>query len=230
MNKAIYLPFALLAVALTACTTPKQDGTDLKAQIDASTTGHYGQAMLHEDIAEDKRAEANHILGHIEKGHYWNINEKQQGLDAASLSAKHRLESEKELCLWLTEAHGPNHHKVEQIHQTAAYFKTGSSVPFKTNDESLNSLGHYLQSHPDATASVTASADTVGKSLSNQKLSESRANAVSQLLIKYGARPTQLLLKATGEGAGPDNTPNQDYRIATISTTHPHYSDCHNLK
>ncbi len=225
----IYLPLAVLALTLTACSTPRKDSADLKAGIDASRTGHYGQAMLHEELSEQDLDVANRILGHLEKNHYWNINEKQKGLDAASSAAHHRLASEKELCQWLTEVHASNHHQGEPVHHSAAYFKTGSAVPFKTDDEGIGHIGHYLHNHPDAKASVTASADTVGKSASNQTLSQKRADAVVQLLIKHGASASQLDAKATGEAQGPDNTPDQHHRIATITTAHPGYKDCANL-
>lgn len=225
-----YLPLAVLAVSLTACTTPKHDTTDLKAEIDASMAGHYGQSMLHEELAEEHLEDANNVLDHWQKDHYWNIDEKQKALDAAKQAAHHRLESEKEMCQWLTEVHAHNHHHAEAVHETAAYFKTGSAVPFKTNEGSIASLGRYLQSHPDATATVTASADTVGKSASNQALSQNRADVVTQLLVNHGAKMTQLKISSMGEADGPDNTPNQNHRIVTISTEHPNYIDCPNLK
>jgi len=226
----ITLPLAALALSLTACTNPKIDTSDLKAEIDASRAGHYGQAMLHEEISEEYLEDANEILGHLEKDHYWNINEKQKAIEAARAAAHHRLESEKEMCKWLTEVHAQNHHHVEAIHETVAYFKTGSAVPFKVEEKSIDRIGRWLESHPDATAAVTASTDTVGKPAANQALSEKRANAVSQHLIAHGARPNQLTVKAVGEAAGPDNTPNQNHRVAIVITAHPEYIDCPNVK
>jgi len=226
----ITLALAALALSLTACTNPKIDSSDLKAQIDASRAGHYGQAMLHEEISEEYLEDASIILGHLEKDHYWNINEKQIGMEAAKLAADHRIESEKEMCLWLTEVHSPNHHHVEAIHETVAYFKTASDVPFKVKDESIGRIGRWLESHPDATATVTASTDTVGKPAYNQALSERRANHVVQRLMKQGAKSSQLTVKAIGEAAGPDNTPNQENRVAIVITAHPNYVDCPALK
>lgn len=226
----IYLPLAVLAVSLTACSTPKKDTGELKAQIDAARSGHYGQAMLHEELSEEYLEDANKVLEHWEKGYYWNIDEQQKALDGAKLAAHHRLESEKEMCQWLTEVHAQNHHHVEAIHETVAYFKSGSAVPFKTKDDSISRVGRWLQSHPDATASVTASTDTVGKPAYNQALSEKRAHAVSQLLIQQGARPSQLTVKAVGEAQGPDNTPDQNHRVAIVITAHPEYIDCPNVK
>lgn len=230
MNKQyFYLPLAALALTLTACSTPKMDSSDLKAEIDAARAGHYGQAMLHEEISEEALEDANTVLSHIEKDHYWNINEKQKGLDAAKSAAHHRMESEKEMCMWLTEVHAQNHHKEEAIHETVAYFKTASAVPFKVEDTSIARIAHWLEAHPDATATVTASTDTVGKPAYNQSLSQRRADAVTQRLVAKGARPNQLTVKAIGEAGGPDNTPNQANRVAIVITAHPDYIDCPNL-
>lgn len=227
---SLYLPLAVLTMALAGCTTPKKDPSDLKASIDASRTGHYGQAMMHEEMAEEELETANTVLNHIEQDHYWNIDEKAMALAAAKSSADHRLASEKEMCLWLTEVHSPNHHLSESAQKTVAYFKSGKAVPFKIEDTSIAAIGHWLDSHPDSTAIVSASTDTVGKPAANQKLSEQRANNVGQLLIKEGAKPSQLTLKATGEAAGPDNKPDQKNRVAVVITAHPQYLDCANLK
>jgi len=226
----LYLPLAAIALALTACSTPKMDSSDLKAEIDTARAGHYGQAMLHEEMSEEALEDANKVLGHIEKDWYWNINEKQKGLDAAKSAAQHRLESEKEMCLWLTEVHKQNHHLHEPIHETVAYFKTASAVPYKVKDDAIEHVGHWLHHHPDATATVTASTDTVGKPAYNQALSEKRAKAVSDRLVAKGANPSQLQVKAIGEALGPDNTANQENRVAIVITSHPDYVDCPNLK
>ncbi|MCQ8103440.1 OmpA family protein [Methylomonas sp. SURF-2] len=226
----LYLPLAAAALALTACSTPRMDSSDLKAEIDTARVGHYGQAMLHEEMSEEYLEDANTVLSHIEKGYYWNINEKQKGLDAAKSAAEHRLQSEKEMCLWLTEVHAQNHHTEEALHETVAYFKSGSAVPFKVKDTAIDHIGHWLHHHPDASATVTASTDTVGKPAANQSLSERRAKAVVDRLIGKGARPNQLEVKAIGEASGPDNTPNQEHRVAIVITSHPEYIDCPNLK
>ena len=226
----IYLPLAALALTLTACSTPRMDGSDLKAEIDGARAGHYGQAMLHEELSEEALEDANEVLGHIEKGYYWNINEKQKGLDAAKSAAHHRLESEKEMCQWLTEVHAGNHHKEEAIHETVAYFKTGSAVPFKIKDNAIEHVGHWLHHHPDASATVTATTDTVGKPAANQALSQKRAKAVSDRLIAQGAKPNQLTVQAKGEAGGPDNTANQEHRVAIVITSHPDYIDCPAVK
>lgn len=230
MKKYHALPLAISILFLTACATPKTDTEDLKAEIKAARMGHYGQAMFHQEQSEEDLETANEILSHLEKNHYWNINEKQKALDAAKSAARHRLEAEKSMCLWLTEVHGHNHHKKEAIHDTVAYFKTGSAVPFKTKDDTIGKVGSWLKEHPDATATVTASTDTVGKPDYNQDLSERRAKEVIKRLIDNGARPGQLIAKPIGEVPGADNTPDQENRVAIVITSHPNYVDCPNVK
>ena len=231
MNKqCIYLPFAVLITALAACTPPEKDIPGLSSEIDAAQAGHHGQSIYHEELAEEKLEESNNVLKHWQNDHYWNIDERQKAMDAAREAARHRLESEKELCQWLTSVHGHNHHQSETAQHTAAYFKTGSATPYKTNDHDIAFLGKYLQFHPDATADVIAYTDTVGSSPSNQNLSERRAASVSRMLIDNGAKAEQLRVTALGEAEGPDNTQNQQHRTVAISTAHPNYIDCPNLK
>ncbi|MDD2660834.1 MAG: OmpA family protein [Methylococcales bacterium] len=231
MNKqCVYLTFAALVTALAACTPPAKDVPGLTSEIDAAVAGHYGQSIYHEELAEEKLEKANRVLKHWKKGYYWNIDERQKGMDAAQQAAQHRLESEKELCQWLTEVHGPNHHQMEATEHTAAYFKTGSAAPYKTEDRNIAMLGKYLAHHPDATAEVIAYTDTVGSPASNQNLSERRAAAVSQMLVGQGAKMEQLHMQAMGEAQGPDNTPDQKHRTVSISTSHPEYVDCPDLK
>jgi len=237
MKNYIHPSLALLAFLLAACTTPKQNNTaDLKAEIDAARSGHYGQAMLHaEQSAKDLEA-ANNMLSHLENDYYWNINDKQKALNAAKSAAHHRLESEKEMCQWLTEVHSHNHYKgakkARKKHHSVAYFETGSAEPFKTRDEAISRIGHWLKEHPDATATITASTDTVGKPDYNQALSERRAKAVMERLVASGAKPNQLIVKAMGEATGPDNTPNQKNRVVNVTTSQSQdgYLDCPNLK
>jgi outer membrane protein OmpA-like peptidoglycan-associated protein len=231
MNKKhTLLPVAVLVTSLSACTPPEKDIPGLTSGIDAAVAGHYGQSMYHEEQATEKLEDANRVLQHWKDGHYWNIDERQQALDDAKSAADHRLESEKELCQWLTEVHGPNHHMAEATQHAAAYFKTGSAVPYRTDDRAISVLGKYLQMHPDASADVIAYTDTVGSTASNETLSENRAAHVSQMLVANGAKPEQLRVKAMGEAEGPDNTPNQQNRTVAISTVHPEYVDCPNLK
>ncbi|MGR8941281.1 MAG: OmpA family protein [Gammaproteobacteria bacterium] len=231
MNRQlIYLPCALLAAALAGCTPPNKDIPLLTSEVDAVVAGHYGQSIYHEELAEEKLEEATNVLNHWKNDHYWNIEEGQRAVDAARAASQHRLESEKALCQWLTAVHSPNHHMSEFAQHAAAYFKTGSAMPYSTDHDAIATLGRYLQSHPDASADVTAYTDTVGSNASNQNLAERRAATVVSLLVEHGAMQEQLRVKAMGEAEGPDNTPDQQHRVVMMSTTHPNYQDCPGLK
>ncbi len=232
MNKPlISLPCAVLAAVLAGCTEPPhKDVPLLTSEIDAVVAGHYGQSIYHEEMAEEALEDAAEVLDHWKNDEYWNIDEGEKAVNAARTAAKHRFESEKALCRWLTAVHGPNHHQAEVGHQAAAFFKTGSAVPFKINQDEIAVLGRFLQTHPDASADVTAYTDTVGSAQSNQNLAERRASEVSRLLIQQGARPEQLRVQAMGEAEGPDNTANQHHRVVMMSTIHPAYQDCAGLK
>jgi outer membrane protein OmpA-like peptidoglycan-associated protein len=226
----IYLPFAVLVTALSACSTPpQQDIPALTAGIDASVAGHYGQAILHEDQANKTRAVANKVLEHWTNDHYWNIDEYQKGMIAATDSAAHRLESEKHLCQWLTEVHGQNHPQDTAFYQAVAYFRTGVDTPFKVNNEDIAVAGHWLQLYPNATADVTASADTIGSASSNQSLSDRRSDSISKLLMAHGARAEQLHVTALGE-QGPPHTASQANRSGAVGAIHFNYADCPNVK
>lgn len=232
MNRQLlYLPCALLVAMLAGCSAPPhKDVPLLTSEVDAVVGGHYGQSIYHEEMAQQKLDEAYKVLKHWQNGHYWNIDEGRQAVDAARAASGHRLEAEKALCQWLTAVHSPNHHISEVARHDAAYFKTASDVPYSTDMNAIATLGQYLQSHPDALADVTAYTDTVGSAASNQNLADRRAATVAKLLVERGAKAEQLRLKSMGEAEGPDNTPNQQHRVVTISTDHPSYEDCAGLK
>jgi len=235
MNKQyVYLPIVVLVTTLVACTPPEKDIPGLTAGLDAAVAGHYGQSIYHEELSQDYMKKAKNVLKHWEKDQYWNIDERKKAMKAVQEASDHRQASEKELCQWLTtvpSVHGHNHHhNNHQAQQTAAYFKTGSAVPYKTDDTNIATLGKYLESHPDAIADVIAYTDTVGSSSSNQNLSERRGATISQMLVAQGAKPEQLRITAMGKAQGPDNTPDQSHRTVAISTIHPNYNDCPDLK
>ncbi|MGJ0484552.1 MAG: OmpA family protein [Methylomicrobium sp.] len=232
MNRQFfYLPCAVIAAALAGCAhPPHQDIPLLTSEVDAVVGGDYGQSIYHEKLAEENLDKATQVLNHWKNDHYWNIEEGQLAVDSARAASQHRLESEKALCQWLTAVHSPNHHATEAVHHAAAYFKTGSDIPYRTDHRAISTLGRYLQSHPDASADVTAYTDTVGSQASNQNLAERRAETVRKLLVEQGAKAEQLRVKSMGEAEGPDNAPNQQHRVVMMSTVHPAYQDCAGLK
>lgn len=231
-RQCIKVPFAVLVASLAACATPQKDIPGLSSGIDAANAGHYRQAIMHEEAAEKKLAEANKALAQWKNDHYWNINDQQKAKDAAQAAAEHRLASEREMCQWLTQVHSQNHVQDGPLsaQHTAVFFADGSATPYKSEEHEIAILGSYLRANPDATADVTASTDTVGSTTSNQSLSDRRASFVRNMLIKHGASAGQLNVKAVGEAAGPANTRNQNHRVVTMVTVHPAYADCPELK
>lgn len=225
--------FAAVISSLSACTSaPPKDVSGLEAAIAAANAGHYRQSLHHEELANEYLEDANIILEHWKQDHYWNIDEAQQAKEAALAAAKHRHESEVELCQWLTQVHGENHATdalVSQQHATV-YFKTGSATPYQVEQHEIEILGKYLAENPSIRAEVIAYADTVGSSSSNATLAKNRANFVARKLVERGANPSQLQLKPMGEAQGPDNTHEQNHRVVTVRTIHPGYADCANLK
>ncbi|MDP1770701.1 MAG: OmpA family protein [Methylobacter sp.] len=233
MNKQfIRVPFAVLVAALAACTTPQKDIPGLSAGIDAANAGHYRQAIMHEELAEEKLNEADKALANWKKDHYWNINDQQKAKDAAQAAAEHRLASEKEMCQWLTQVHSQNHLQDASLstQHSAVFFADGSATPYKTDEHEIAIIGTFLEAHPEASVDVTAYTDTVGNAASNQNLADKRASFVSKILIKHGAKSEQLHIKTVGEAHGPDNTRDQNHRVVSMVTVHPAYADCADLK
>lgn len=232
MNRQfIHVPFAVLVASLAACSaTPQKDVPGLKAGIDNANAGHYRQAIYHEELAEAKLQEANKALAQWKKDYYWNINDQQKAKDAAQAAADHRLASEKEMCQWLTQVHSQNHTGDTPVssQHTAVFFAENSATPYKSEEHEIAILGTYLAAHPDVNVDITASADMVGTSATNQNLSDRRAAFVRDELVKYGAKPQQLNVKSIG-AAGPAHH-HQNYRVVSMVTVHPAYADCAELK
>lgn len=234
MNKScIYVPFVLLAATLAACSAPPQkDVPGLSSGIDAANAGHYRQAIMHEQAAEEKLDEADQALANWKSDQYWNINDQQTAKDAAQSAAEHRLASEHEMCQWLTQVHSQNHLQDGPVsaQHTAVFFADGSATPYKSEEHEIAILGVFLETHPETIVDVLAYTDTVGNATSNQNLSERRASFVRQMLIKRGAKAEQLHIQTLGESHGPNNTRDQSHRVVSMVTVHPAYADCPNLK
>ena len=191
----IHLAITSLAISLAACTQPKKDIAGLKAEIDAAYPGHYGQAMRHEEQAAEQQKIAEHVLKHWEKDYYWNIDEKRKAENAAKLAAMHRHESEKEFCLWLTEVHGQNHHKLETHHHAAAFFKTDSAIPYKADDEAYLSNRQLSEIASGSDRKYNWRDRYRWQRLLQPILVRHRAETVKRLLLGHGAKNAKLSSK-----------------------------------
>ena len=62
----------------------------------------------------------------------------------------------------------------------------------------LDDLAAYLNAYPDKTITVEGHTDSVGSAVSNQILSEKRANAVKEYLVSAGVGAERITTKGSG--------------------------------
>lgn len=72
------------------------------------------------------------------------------------------------------------------------YFDNNSSILTKGNQVLLESIAKCLNDNPNQSAVLYASANSVGSTYSNQKLSDKRLEAVKEFLISNGVNPDQF--------------------------------------
>lgn len=84
--------------------------------------------------------------------------------------------------------------------QPTVIFGLGKSIVEKSQEASVSLIANYMKSHKKAKVRISGYASPEGDRELNQKLSESRANAVRDMLVdKYGIAPSRL--EAVGLGA-----------------------------
>ena len=82
-------------------------------------------------------------------------------------------------------------------------FAQGSSEVMKSQEISINMIADYMKTNPDCNVLIKGYASTEGTSEFNQKLSEDRAKAVYDILVKkYGISASRLTAKGFGETDG----------------------------
>jgi len=77
-------------------------------------------------------------------------------------------------------------------------FNSGKSSIKAESNQVLNDIVNILQEYPTAKFTVEGHTDSVGSEILNQRLSDSRANAVKKFLIEHGV--DQFRLAAIGYG------------------------------
>lgn len=90
------------------------------------------------------------------------------------------------------------------------YFDTGSDVIRGESTPTLKEIGTMLQEHPDLKLTIEGHTDNIGQAGSNQALSEKRAQAVKQYLVKtYSLDEGRLTAKGLGatKPVAPNTTP-----------------------
>lgn len=81
----------------------------------------------------------------------------------------------------------------------SVYFEPNKTVPSNVSTEGLNFIRTYLRSNPEDSVYVIGHADEIGSEEKNKKLSEERAIATREILIKSGIDGKRLIILAEGE-------------------------------
>ena len=79
------------------------------------------------------------------------------------------------------------------------FFATGKTVILPESEQALDELAAFMQEHGEVTVRITGHTDDVGSERSNQILSEGRANAVRNELLKRGVAPARIEADGKGE-------------------------------
>jgi len=79
------------------------------------------------------------------------------------------------------------------------FFDTGKSNLKPESFVELNALCKYMEMKKTMVIEISGHTDNVGNSEANQKLSEDRANAVKNYLVKKGVAPERVVAKGYGD-------------------------------
>ena len=79
------------------------------------------------------------------------------------------------------------------------FFATNKTYILPESEDALNDLAAFLTKHSTVAIRITGHTDAVGSEEANQRLSEGRANAVRDELIKRGIDPTRIEAEGKGE-------------------------------
>jgi outer membrane protein OmpA-like peptidoglycan-associated protein len=79
------------------------------------------------------------------------------------------------------------------------YFATGKYVLLAKSFKGLKEVAQILKDNPDLKMSIDGHTDNVGSDVNNQKLSENRAGAVKNYLVKQGVDASRLVVTGYGE-------------------------------
>ncbi|MGB3085828.1 MAG: OmpA family protein, partial [Saprospiraceae bacterium] len=89
--------------------------------------------------------------------------------------------------------------KVLDIAMRAVQFQTGTAVITKSSYKNLNDVLVVLNKYPEMNLSIEGHTDSVADDALNQKLSEKRAKACMDYLIKKGINVSRLMSAGYGE-------------------------------
>jgi len=92
------------------------------------------------------------------------------------------------------------------------FFDTGKSTLKPESAKELNKLAEYLQLKKNLKVEIAGHTDNVGNAAANQNLSEDRANAVRDFLIKKGIAAARVTAKGYGDTQPVADNTNEDGR------------------
>jgi len=78
-------------------------------------------------------------------------------------------------------------------------FDVGKATIKPQSFTTINRIATFMKEYPSTTFSIEGHTDSDGDAVANQKLSEARAEAIRQALIKFGIRENRLKAKGMGE-------------------------------
>ncbi|HEY8937618.1 MAG TPA: OmpA family protein, partial [Cyclobacteriaceae bacterium] len=78
-------------------------------------------------------------------------------------------------------------------------FDVGKATIKPQSFTTINKIASFMKEHPGISFSIEGHTDSDGDALSNQRLSEARAESIKLALIKFGIRDYRLKTKGWGE-------------------------------
>ena len=100
----------------------------------------------------------------------------------------------------------------------SAYFDFNSSVPQMSSTWAIDMVVKYMKENSNAQISVVGYADELGGTNYNSTLSQKRANAVKDLLVKAGVSASRISVEGKGEDTSVDKSSPRARQLARKAT------------
>ena len=100
----------------------------------------------------------------------------------------------------------------------SAYFDFNSSVPQVSSTWALDIVVKYLKENSSANVLISGYADELGGTNYNNSLSQKRANAVKDILVKAGVSASRISTEGKGEDTSVDKSSSRARQIARRAT------------
>ncbi len=142
------------------------------------------------------------------------VNSKGQSVDTNGNGVPDELES------YMSKTYGDNMNKSSITNNSktnnelvkalindgyvTTYFDFNKSTPTNVSTEGIDFILTYLRNNPTATVDIIGHADEIGRSAYNDKLSNARANAVKNILMKAKIDASRLNVVPAGEDSSVD--------------------------